>query len=413
MLESIKIQRRQSEIRQSLAALVGKTTPTEDETRSMETLDSEYRSNETRYRASLIAEDSERRDAKGELETRGDKEYADMLGKFEMRQIAAALDEGKALSGATKEIVDEMRSKGGYQGIPVPFAVLEKRVGETIASGVTTPERTAPIADRLFADSVAARLGVSMVNIDHGELVYPVATAGAVTGWQATETGDVGAASAFATAEPALKPDQTLGAQMVITRKALKQSGEGLEQAIRRDLNAAIGVALDKAVFYGTGASGQPLGIIQGAGTYGIVSTDMAAAAPTWAAFRTELVAFMAANAISSPSMVRIGWAPGVWSDMEGGIFDVGSGVTELDRMNKTVPMSNIATSSQFTAGHAILTTNAGGLPPAFLGLFGGLDLIRDVVTMAGSGALKLTGLVTADVQVARAAQTRVLTNFG
>ncbi len=43
MLESVKIQRRQSEIRQALAALVGKDKPTEDETRSMEPC-AEYRS---------------------------------------------------------------------------------------------------------------------------------------------------------------------------------------------------------------------------------------------------------------------------------------------------------------------------------------------------------------------------------
>ena len=35
MLDSVKIQRRQSEIRQALAELVGKDTPTDDETRQM------------------------------------------------------------------------------------------------------------------------------------------------------------------------------------------------------------------------------------------------------------------------------------------------------------------------------------------------------------------------------------------
>ena len=55
MLDSVKIQRRQSEIRQQLAELVGKETPTEDETRSMGDLDQEYRTNETRYRAALVA----------------------------------------------------------------------------------------------------------------------------------------------------------------------------------------------------------------------------------------------------------------------------------------------------------------------------------------------------------------------
>ena len=61
MLESVKISRRQSEIRQALAGLVGKEKPTDDETRSMSDLDKEYQTNEVRMRASLVAEDEERR----------------------------------------------------------------------------------------------------------------------------------------------------------------------------------------------------------------------------------------------------------------------------------------------------------------------------------------------------------------
>lgn len=90
MLESVKIQRRQSEIRQALAAVVGKEKPTEDETRQMTDLDTEYRSNETRYRAALVAEDEERREATDDLETRSDREYAELVGKFELRRASAA-----------------------------------------------------------------------------------------------------------------------------------------------------------------------------------------------------------------------------------------------------------------------------------------------------------------------------------
>ena len=169
MLEVRENLRRQSEIRQALAELVGKEKPTEDETRSMTDLDTEYRGNETRYRAALIAEDTERRDAKGELETRGDKEYADLIGKFELRQVALLLDEGKALDGPTAEVVTELRSKGGYRGVPVPWLALEKRDGETVASGTPDPVRTMPIIDRIFANSAAVRMGAPMINIDQGE----------------------------------------------------------------------------------------------------------------------------------------------------------------------------------------------------------------------------------------------------
>ena len=72
MLDSLRITRRQSEIRQQLADLVGKPEPSEDETRSMETLDAEYRTNETRFRAALTAEDDERKEAGAELESRSE-----------------------------------------------------------------------------------------------------------------------------------------------------------------------------------------------------------------------------------------------------------------------------------------------------------------------------------------------------
>ncbi len=111
MLEFVKISRRQSEIRGALASLVGKDKPTDDEVRSMTDLDKEYATNETRYRASLVAEDEERTKAKGELETRGTKEWGELISRFEMRQVVLALDEGAALNGQTAEVVTELRSK--------------------------------------------------------------------------------------------------------------------------------------------------------------------------------------------------------------------------------------------------------------------------------------------------------------
>ncbi|WGR60251.1 phage major capsid protein [Paracoccus ferrooxidans] len=409
MLDSVKIARRQSEIRQALAGLVGKDSPTEDETRSMETLDAEYRANETRYRAALIAEDTERREAGADLETRSDREYAELVGRFELRQVALAIDEGRALSGATKEVVDELRSKGGYQGVPVPLAALETRAGETVAADQINPKTIRPVIDRLFPASVASRLGVQSINITSGELEFPVATAGAVFGWQTTELGNVGAASEYQTSERSLNPDQTGGAQMVISRKALKQAGEGLESAIRRDLNAAIGAELDRVVVNGSGAAGQPLGMIPGAATYGIASTAVGAAA-TWAAFRAQVVAFMQANAITSAAQVNLGFGPAIWAELDDALI-TGTAVSEWDRLTKHI--ASPAISNVIPDETAILTATVQGIAPGYLGIYGGVDLIRDPYTKAQSGQLVLTALVTADFTVPRGMQTRILTGIG
>lgn len=419
MLESVKIQRRQSEIRQALADLVGKEKPTEDETRSMAAFDLEYRQNETRYRAALIAEDTERRDAKGELETRAGKEWDELVTKFELRQVALALDEGRPLDGATAEIVQEMRSQGGYRGVPVPWAALEQRAGETVASGTPDPIQTRPIIDRLFPDSVAARMGAQMISIDHGAVEWPVVTSSVSAGWADGETANVAGPTVFATTDKALKPEQNLGIQMKITRKALKQSGDALEQAVRRDMNGAMAVALDKAIFLGTGANGQPLGVITGQSTYGITSTDAAALA-SWGAFRAAVVRFMTANAAGSPNAVRALIRPELWALLDETLVS-GTAVSEWDRLLKNIPAGNIAMSTNALAAptvgtpdetQALLTTSAGGVAPIFVGVWGGVDLIRDPYSDAQSGGLRLTALTTVDVTVARPAQLQLITGL-
>lgn len=414
MLDSVKITRRQSEIRSALAGLVGKDKPTDDEVRNIEAMDSEFRTNETRYRAALIAEDTERREAGADLETRTGRQWDELVAGFELRQIALALDEGRALTGRTLEVVQELRNAGGFRGMPIPWQALERRAGETVASGTPNPLETRPIIDRLFPDSVAARMGAQMIAIPSGLTEWPVTTSAVTAGWQATETGVVAGPTVYATTDKALSPNNTLGIQMRITRKALLQSGSALEDAVRRDMNGAISQALDAAIFLGSGASGQPLGVIAGAATYGITSTAVAAAA-TWAAFRAAVAAFLTANAGGSPDAVKLLIRPEVWAKMDGTLI-TSTAVSEWDRLTGNIPDANIAMTANALAApsatntNALLTTATGGVAPIFVGLWGAVDLIRDPYSDAQSGGLRLTALTTADVTVARAAQLQVLT---
>jgi HK97 family phage major capsid protein len=424
VLDSVKISRRQSEIRQSLAELVAKAEPSEDETRSMEGLDAEYRRNEVRFRAALVAEDTERRDAKGELETRGGREWAELVAGFELRQVALALDEGRQLEGRTAEVVTELRSQGGYRGIPVPWLALERRAGETVASGVFDPKQVRPVIDRLFPDSVAARMGAQMIAIDTGLVEYPLTTSSITAGWAATETGNVAGPTTFATTERVLSPDQNLGIQVKLTRKTLKQSGDALEQAVRRDINGTMAAVLDAGTFNGTGADGQPLGVITGQSTYAYGTTAVSAAASA-AAFRAVAATFMVANAANGPGDVRVLMHPATWNYMAGKYVTIGdpesglasASVSEWDLHVRSFPVANnvLSALAALTAGSpdtsvALLTTSAGGVAPIFVGAWGGIDLIRDPYSDAQSGMLRLTAIATMDIAISRAAQLHLLT---
>jgi len=411
----VKISRRQSEIRGALAALVGKEKPSDDETRSMSDLDKEYQTNETRFRASLVAEDDERSKAKGELETRGSKEWHNLIGRFELRQVVLAMDEGAALNGPTQEVVSEMRGHGGYRGMPVPWAALERRAGETIAGGVFDPTEIKPVIDRLFPDSVAARMGAQMVAIDTGLVEFPLTTSSVTAGWAASETGNVAGPTVFGTTERALSPDHNLGIQVKITRKSLKQSGAALEAAVRRDINGTMQTVLDAGVFNGSGASGQPLGVIAGQSTYGYGTTAVSAAAAA-SVFRTVAAAFMVGNAANGPGDVKILAHPQTWTYMDAALV-TGTAVSQWDLHLKNFLAANnvLSALATLTAGApdtsvALLTTNAGGVAPIFIGAWGGIDLIRDPYSDGQSGMLRLTALATIDVNVSRLAQLHLLT---
>ena len=416
MLQSKQIERRQSEIRERLSALAGKDEPEETEVREMQDLDKEYRTNETRYRAALAAEDQERRQAADALETRDGSEWQDLIGRFELRQAALHLDEGRPFDGATAEVVQELRNAGGYRGVPIPYAALEQRAGETVASGTPDPVQTRGLIDRLFPQSVAGALGGRLVNVDAGEVEYPLTTAGATAAWAASETGNVGDPTAFETVDRPLRPAHNLGVQMKLTRRTLKQTA-GVEQAVRRDLRRAIQVELDRAVFQGTGAAGQPLGIMAGAGTYGVTETAIDDAA-TWAVLRSAVTRFITRNAAGGPGGVRALVRPEVWDAMDDAIFDAGSGITEWGRASAALGGITLshnalpAPAGSPAASSALLTTSAGGEAPFVVATWGAVDLIRDPFSDAQSGGLRLTGIVTADVTVLRSEQVEVLTGL-
>jgi hypothetical protein len=259
-------------------------------------------------------------------------------------------------------------------------------------------------------------MGGSMVNVGMGEMEYPVTSSAVTAGWAATETGNVTGPSAYTTLDRPLKPDHNLGLQMKITRKTLKQSGNGLEQAVRRDMNGAISEALDKAVFLGSGSSGEPTGLLAGASAWGITETDISAA-PTYAAFRAASVRFMTANAATGPGAVNLLVRPEVFDTMDDDLIS-GTAVSEWDRLSAKI--RNIIMSSNALADPtgsppesvAIMTTNVGGVAPFFVGTWGAIDLIRDPYSDAQSGGLRLTALATMDVTISRAVQIEILTGI-
>jgi hypothetical protein len=127
----------------------------------------------------------------------------------------------------------------------------------------------------------------------------------------------------------------------------------------------------------------------------------------------------MVGNAATGPGSIRALIRPELWDFWDGILID-GTAVTEWDRATRHIPAGNWAMSSNALAAPAgdpvavssLLTTSTGGVAPMFVGVWGGIDLIRDPYSDAASGGLRLTALATMDVTVARPAQLRLLSGL-
>src|SRR3546814_15796314 len=90
----------------------------------------------------------------------------------------------------------------------------------------------------------------------------------------------------------------------------------------------------------------------------------------------------MSANAVGSPSMVKVAIAPATWDTLDGALFDEGSGITELDKMLKHIGEGNLTISTHMTdesespdAHSALLTVTKNGVEPFVVGIWGGVDV--------------------------------------
>jgi HK97 family phage major capsid protein len=104
-------------------------------------------------------------------------------------------------------------------------------------------------------------------------LAVPVQTGAATGYWLATE-GTTITESQQTFAQMSLTP-KTVGAYTEISDKLLKQSSASAEMIVTRDLAAVLAVAADAAGLVGSGASGEPTGIINTSGIGSVTGTSL------------------------------------------------------------------------------------------------------------------------------------------
>ena len=243
-----------SEIRQRLNEISGMEGDAfTDEIRSeSDTLSTEYRDTETKYRAALVSEGDASLTAGSQFLTGGsseDRAYRELVLKTDVGAIFEAVVEKRSTTGATAEL-QQHHKLTSHQ---VPLDVLRGPSGEehravaTVPANVETAQQ--PTILPVFATGDMAYLGVDQPSVPTGDAVFPVLTTrpavhGPFTGsneateTDATFTGDL------------LKPSRVQAAFRYLRTDAARFAG--MAESLRSALNEGLGEALDREGITGT-----------------------------------------------------------------------------------------------------------------------------------------------------------------
>ena len=201
------------------------------------------------------------------------------------RAIASIAFEG-GLNGFEKDVCDSFARKHGLTcnersfHIPTDVSARWTRdLSATIgASGGTTvaTDVSSDLIELLRARIIAARLGARTMFGLQGNISIPKVTGGATGAWLAEAAPITPSSQTFA--QVPLSPKR-YGAATAYSRQFVVQSTIDAEAFVRDDLAQTAARALDLAVFEGSGAAGQPRGIIATTG----VNTVTFGGAATWA----------------------------------------------------------------------------------------------------------------------------------
>lgn len=260
-------------------------------------------------------------------------------------------------------------------------------------------------ADVLRNIPVVSQMGATIMRGLVGNVDIPRMTAGASAGWIATEGG--AAAEQTQTLDQVQLRPRDLGAFTDITRRLLLQSDPSAEAVVRNDLQLATAVGIDAGAINGSGASGQPTGILN---TSGIGAADAGAngGALTWDNVTRNFENVAVANALRG----RLGWI------MSGAAIAHGMRTVRVSGqpryiveepqagafpalMSFPVGVSeNVPSNLTKGTGTSLTALIMGAFQDVIIGEWGTLDLLVDPFTASSTGTVRIRVLQTIDVQL-------------
>jgi HK97 family phage major capsid protein len=163
------------------------------------------------------------------------------------------------------------------------------------AGGFLVATQNMSFIEILRARSVAMAMGATRMTGLVGNVTVPRQTGPGTANWLANETTAT-AESDQVFSQMALTP-RNVAAYTEVSRQLMLQSDPSAEMLVMNDLAAVVALAVDNASINGSGAAGQPLGIVNTGGIGAVTGTSIAYAGVL--EFQTDV---LTANALVNPA---------------------------------------------------------------------------------------------------------------
>jgi HK97 family phage major capsid protein len=225
---------------------------------------------------------------------------------------------------------------------------------------------------------------------------FPRQTASASAAWLGETATRSGTNAAFG--QLLLSPKR-IAVKSGYSLQLLRQSSIAVEQFVRNDQTSVLGIAMDLAAIQGTGADGQPLGIVNASG----IGTITFGAAPTYAKYIDMIAAMLTANSLAGqPAFLG---SSASWS--KGKTIARATNQGFIIGADNTVDGYRWAPSNHLPSNRLIL----GDFSQVLMAYFGEPDVVVDPFTQAADGIVNVTTNHFVDVGVRQGASFVVSTD--
>lgn len=402
MTKSVKLSLKLSQTREKINELASLETRTEEQDAEIVKLRSDAQETEKAWREAVEVEEKEAEERDITTQTAEEREISRLLARTSAAEYIRHAASESHLTGVPAELnaaykCDQMFAREG--GLLIPHAVLladqERADVATTTAQLDGPVMQNQILQKLYGMSISDILGVRMDSVGIGRREYPLLSTGATIGVKEESAAQDATQATFA--PQTLKPKRLTGSFTWTYEMAAEVPG--VEAALRQNIMAALHAKIADQFINGDGSGANVTGILAR-----LDNPDDPTAEADYAAYAKTPAS--AVDGIHANMEQEVSILLGVTTYQHAaGKLQAGSGESATEALKRRCHMCQATSYLPAAAGNVQTAILHAGMDSArgdsIAAMWPAIEIIRDRITKAAEGEVKITAIQLWDAYMA------------